>query len=83
MNARRHQPRARSAAELERQIASFNQRYPVGTPVAVRRDDGKSIVTATRSEAWIMSGHSAVIMVDGISGGYLLDRVSPVAGPDA
>lgn len=48
---------------------------PIGTPVEVRRDDGSVLATRTRSEPWIIGG-TAVIMVEGIAGGYSLDRVS-------
>lgn len=59
-------------------VDAFNAKYPVGTEVAVRRDNGESQVTITRSKAEVLSGHSAVIWLDGISGCYLLDRVSAV-----
>jgi hypothetical protein len=50
--------------------------YPVGTPVLARRDDGSTIDTRTTSEAWLLGGHTAVIMLDGISGCYALERVA-------
>lgn len=54
---------------------------PVGTPVTVRMDDGSDLRTLTRSEPWLLGHGAAVIKVDGITGGYLLDRVRtrPVA----
>ncbi|WP_374650281.1 hypothetical protein [Rhizorhabdus sp.] len=36
------------------------------------------MITRTRSKAEVLSGHSAVIWLDGISGCYLLDRVTPI-----
>lgn len=48
---------------------------PVGTPVVVRRDDGSLFETATRSEPWLLGHGAAVISVEGITGGYMLDRV--------
>lgn len=65
---------------LQAQCDRFNDRYPIGQRVSVRRDGGDGIVTVTRSEAQVLSGHSAVIWVEGISGCYLLDRVTPLAG---
>ncbi len=53
----------------------FNASCPVGIAVSVRRDDGSVLWTTTRSEAWILGGHTPVIMVKGISGAYLLERV--------
>ena len=35
-------------------------------------------ITKTRSEAWVMGGHSAVVMIEGISGGVLLGSVVPI-----
>lgn len=65
-------------AQLRHQCEMFNSRYPVGTTVAVRTDDGEALITTTRSKADVLSGHSAVIWVEGITGCYLLDRVSPI-----
>jgi hypothetical protein len=59
-------------------IERWNKKYPVGTPVTVRLDDGSVNETKTRSAAYVLSGHTAVIFVDGISGCYLLSRVAAV-----
>lgn len=67
-----------SLAALQQQVDDFNARYSVGQLVSVRRDSGDAVITKTRSKAEILSGHSAVIWVEGISGCYLLDRVSPI-----
>jgi hypothetical protein len=71
-------PPGRSAAQLRRQIERWNSRVAVGTKICVRLDSGEARITTTRSEAYILSGHSAVIMLDGISGCYSLDRVVAV-----
>lgn len=64
-------------AELERKVEEWNRDVPVGTEV-IRTDDlGQRHRTRTRSIAWIVCGHASV-MVDGISGGYLLERIKPV-----
>lgn len=67
-----------SPAALKRQCEDFNRRFPVGHRVTVRKDDGTGMDTRTRSAAEVLSGHSAVIWLDGIAGCYLLDRVIPV-----
>jgi hypothetical protein len=67
-----------SPAALQQQCDQFNARFPVGQQVTVRKDDGSGMNTTTRSEAQVLSGHSAVIWLDGISGCYLLDRVTPI-----
>ena len=48
---------------------------PVGTEVVVTKDDGTEVRTKTESEAYLMGGHSAVIMLTGIRGCYALGRV--------
>ncbi len=63
-------------AKLAKEVEDFNLHVPVGAPVTVRKDMGELFETRTRSEAWVMSGHTAVVMVEGISGGYLLERVT-------
>lgn len=62
-------------ADLDHAIKAF----PLGCRVTVRRDNGELLDTVTRSEPWIMGGHSLVVMVEGIAGGYLLERVGPVS----
>lgn len=65
-------------------VEAWNVKYPIGTEVVVKMDSGKSKCTVTKSEAWMLGassqhpGHTAVIKVDGISGGYLLNRVSVI-----
>jgi hypothetical protein len=58
-------------------VDEFDARYPIGVTVLVRRDNGDMQETTTRSRAEVLSGHSAVIRLEGVSGCYLLDRVTP------
>lgn len=67
-------------AALQRQCDKFNASNPIGTRVTVHLDSGEVRETFTRSEAEILSGHSAVIWLDGVRGCYLLDRVTPIRG---
>jgi hypothetical protein len=53
----------------------WNAHHPVGTQVDVRLDNGLTARTTTKSRAEMLSGHTAVIWLDGISGCYMLDRV--------
>jgi hypothetical protein len=64
--------------KLQAQCARFNAECPVGTEVLVKTDSKGNLITKTRSEAYVLSGHTPVIFVEGISGCYLLDRVSKV-----
>ena len=61
------------------EASNFNERYPVGTRVSVRRDDGTIARTKTRSRAWVLAGVCPVVMVEGIRGAYLLSRVTVLA----
>lgn len=79
----RHAPRPKDPAELKRQCDDFNARFAVGHRVTVRLDDGTGTETTTRSKAEVLSGHSAVIWLHGITGCYLLDRVTPMVGERA
>ncbi|MGW2223890.1 hypothetical protein [Streptomyces formicae] len=60
-----------------RQAAAFNAGHPVGTPVTAypgaRNEQG--LDTTTRSEAWVLGGHTAVVMVDGYAGGIALTHI--------
>lgn len=55
----------------------WNEKYPIGTAVIVRRDNGDEFHTKTRSEAWTLDSGRDVVKVNGIAGGYALDRVGP------
>lgn len=58
-------------------VMEWNQRHPIGIEVIVMRDHGEEFRSRTRSAAWVVGGHTAVVSVDGIAGGYLLNRVRP------
>lgn len=55
----------------------WNDHYPAGTAVFVSKDNGDVVETQTRGHAWVMGGHSAVCLADGISGAYALERFTP------
>ncbi len=79
IQARTRSTRTRiSTRELQKKCDRFNDRAVVGTKVRVTRDNGDVVETTTRSAAHVLSGHSAVIFVDGISGCYALERVEIV-----
>ena len=57
----------------------FNAANPIGTSVTVQLDGCDELFkTVTRSAAQVLSGHSAVIWLESVSGCYLLDRVTPL-----
>lgn len=73
----------RSMAKLQKQCDDWNKVNPVGCDVGLRKDgDDKLTLTKTRSEAQILSGHTAVIWLEGISGCYMLDRVMRLHSPN-
>lgn len=63
-------------AKLQKQCDDWNAVNPIGTRVIVKKDVGTNVHTKTRSEAQVLSGHSAVVWLEGIAGCYGLDRVS-------
>lgn len=69
--------KAAARAELERRVEEWNRNVPVGTEVTRTDDLGVVHRTRTRSIAWIICDHASV-QVEGIAGGYLLDRIKPV-----
>lgn len=66
---------------LKTQVANWNQNHPIGTKVMRYKfidplEGGNE--TQTRSEAWVMEKHSAMVMVNGVAGGVCLESVVPI-----
>lgn len=62
-------------------VDTWNEKYPVGTSVtryAMVSPLRLPIETKTRSEAWLMGGHTAMVMVEGVSGGVMVESVVPL-----
>lgn len=57
-------------------VIEWNRLNADGVKVNVRKDNGSIVETTTRSTAWLMGEHTAVILVDGIAGGFALERVT-------
>jgi hypothetical protein len=72
------QPKQPSRKQLDAIVAKFNEAYPVGTPVFLRKDSGEVATTVTYP-AEVLSGHSAVGWFEGVSGAYSIEdnRVRP------
>jgi hypothetical protein len=79
--SRRHPGRPRGPSKMPRRlnpqnlVLDWNLKFEIGQPVDVTLDDGNVMESKTESEAWVLGGHSAVIKLEGISGGYSLTRV--------
>ena len=71
----------KKVSSLQAACDLFNEAYPVGTSVTVQLDGrDEPFKTVTRSTAQVLSGHSAVIWLENVTGCYLLERVTPIAG---
>jgi len=61
----------------EKQARDWNSKHPAGTPVQrfklmhPRREPAEK--TITDGPAWVLSGHSAVVRLKGLTGCYHLD----------
>ena len=66
----------------EAMVNGWNSRHPIGSAVKVRMDSGLVMDTSTRSEAYLLGGHTAVVLCIGISGAYSLERVTAREAPE-
>lgn len=60
---------------MQSKCDAFNARNPVGSSVMVIKDLGEKVETKVKYPAQILSGHTAVVWLEGILGCYDLDRV--------
>lgn len=63
---------------------AWNEKYPVGTEVLFYHlqphlTQEAPVRTRTRSEAWLLGGHTPVVQVEGQSGCHALGCLIPVA----
>lgn len=73
-----------SAKQLQAQVDRFNAEHPPGSRVIAWkgvRGDGPGIEGEVRSPAYVLSGHTAVVHVTGVSGSVALSHVSVLAIP--
>jgi len=65
-------------------IERWNRAVTVGSWVLVSRDDGSIEERRTRSDAWLFDSGKGlpVIILEGISGCYLLDRCTPIVSTE-
>jgi hypothetical protein len=74
-------PKTPSPEELQRQVDEWNAKYPEGTEVTRYRlihPLREPQDTRTRSAAWVMGGHTAMVMVETV-GSVCLESVVPKA----
>ncbi len=70
----------KTKAHWDKFCAEWNEKYPVGTEVILKRDSGESMKTKTRSTAYTSDAGYPMIFLDGVTGYYIMDRVTPVNG---
>jgi len=56
----------------------WNEAHRPGIVVIVKMDNGSLRYTRTRSEAWNLGHGQPVVLLEGMSGGYDLARVTPM-----
>jgi hypothetical protein len=66
-----------SLKQLRKECDDFNTKYPIGTPVMLKKDFvDEPVETTVRHPAEVLGRHCAVAWFNGVSGCYLIDRVS-------
>jgi hypothetical protein len=70
----------RGERRLQGKIEAWNRAHVIGEPIKYRDDYGKVIESKTLSEAWVLSGHTAVIKIEGRSGCYDFERIIQAEG---
>lgn len=66
--------------KLEAEVARFNEQHSIGTPVQAWPwvvNEGEPLNTVTTTEAYVLSGHTAVIHVKGVRGCIALSHIEP------
>lgn len=80
MKTKRMSPKL-MAQKQARLMDQWNEANPVGTPVIyweVAYDIGKPGLgkeATTRSEAWLLGGHTAVVLITGVSGCVCIEHL--------
>jgi len=70
--------RREAARRIEKSAVAAKLLTAVGMAVLVWKDDGSRVATKTASLPWAL-GHGAwVVKLEGFSGGYACERVTPV-----
>lgn len=68
----------------ENEAAAFNSRFIVGAPVRYYsvRGVAKFLITRTRTHAHALSGHTAVVFLENVSGCVAVSHVEPARPED-
>lgn len=68
----------KTRAHWDKFCADWNAKYPVGTEVVLKRDSDQEMRTKTRSAAYTSDSGYPVVFLEGVTGYYIMDRVTPV-----
>ncbi len=71
---------SKRSVSQQKLVDAWNTAHPIGTPVTrykLINPLGDPVQTKTRSEAWLMGGHTAMVMVEGQAGGVMVESVKP------
>lgn len=74
----------RSANNGALTAAQWNSQFSIGTRVRaypIIGDEDTAFNTKTRSEAWTLGDGSAVVLIEGRTGGYYLNAIKAIAEP--
>lgn len=75
-------PKRKTPAQLQKACDAWNAKHPVGTLVSYEeiKGEGETHRGASATEAQVMSGHSAVIWLEGKRGCVCLEHCAAVEG---
>lgn len=59
-------------------VEDWNSQYPIGTKVKVRFDNDTIQECRTRSLAYLVRGHGAVVFLEELVGSHLLSTIEPI-----
>lgn len=71
MKTKRYSPP--SPKEQQKLVDQWNEQHPIGTDVTFSDALTDPEKSKTRSAAWLMGGHTAVVLIEGRSGCVSLD----------
>jgi len=71
---------ARRKQNPQTQVDAWNAKYPIGTKVGYSSFPGAELkVTLTTTEAQVLSGHTAVVWIEGVSGCVCVENCKAIA----
>ena len=73
--------RREARRRIERSEVAAKLLTAVGMQVRVWKDDGSQVTTSTTSMPWMLWHGAWVVSLEGFSGGYACERVSPAPVP--